>query len=44
MQSFTQLLAVQGVSGVDAMRRLRAINGYVKPWRETGDAIQADKK
>jgi coenzyme F420-reducing hydrogenase gamma subunit len=44
MQSFTQLLAVQGVTGGDAMRRLRAINGYVKPWRETGDAIQANKK
>lgn len=44
MKSFTQLLAVQGVTGADAIRRLRAINGYVKPWRETGDAIQANKK
>lgn len=44
MGSFTQLLAVQGVTGADAVRHLRSINGYVKPWRETGDAIQADKK
>lgn len=44
MGSFTQLLAVQGVTGEDAVRRLRAINGYVRPWRETGDAIQANPK
>ena len=44
MQSFTQLLAAQGVTGADAVRRLRAINGYVKPWREAGDALDAGKK
>lgn len=44
MTSFTKLLAAQGVTGSAAMRRLRAINGYVKPWRETGDALQPDKK
>ena len=44
MGSFTQLLAFQGVTGAGAVRRLRAINGYVKPWRETGDAIQANQK
>jgi coenzyme F420-reducing hydrogenase gamma subunit len=41
MESFTRLLGAQGVTGADAMRRLRAINGYVKPWRGTGDAIAA---
>jgi coenzyme F420-reducing hydrogenase gamma subunit len=44
MQSFARLLADQGVTGDDAMRRLRGINGYVWPWRETADAIAAGKK
>ena len=44
MESFTRLLASQGVTGDDAVRRLRGINGYVRPWRETADAIAADKK
>lgn len=39
MPSFTRLLAGQGVTGESAVRRLRGINGYVRPWRETGDAI-----
>jgi sulfhydrogenase subunit delta len=41
MESFTRLLAAQGVTGADAVRRLRAINGYVRPWRGTADAIAA---
>ncbi|HYB90123.1 MAG TPA: hypothetical protein VEC38_03665 [Candidatus Binataceae bacterium] len=43
MESFTRLLANQGIAGDDALRRLRAINGYVRPWRETADAIAAKK-
>jgi len=39
MQSFTRLLEIQGVTGASAVRRLRGINGYVKPWREAADAI-----
>jgi sulfhydrogenase subunit delta len=41
MESFTRLLTIQGVTGGDAVRRLRGINGYVKPWREAADAIAA---
>ena len=44
LKSFTGLLAAQGVTGEDAARRLRGINGYVRQWRETGDAIAAAKK
>ncbi len=44
MESFVNLLAQQGVTGDDAVRRLRGINGYVRPWRETADAIAAQKK
>ncbi len=44
IESFAGLLANQGVTGDDAMRRLRGINGYVRPWRETADAIAAGKK
>jgi sulfhydrogenase subunit delta len=44
LKSFTGLLAAQGVTGEDAVRRLRAINGYVRPWREAADAIAAEKK
>ncbi len=40
MGSFAQLLGVQGLRGEEAVRRLRGINGYVAPWRETGDAIE----
>ena len=39
MESFARLLAAQGVTGADAVRRLRGINGYVRPWRDTADAI-----
>jgi coenzyme F420-reducing hydrogenase gamma subunit len=44
IESFTRLLAAQGVTGADAVRRLRSINGYVRPWRETADALAANKK
>ncbi|HTY55689.1 MAG TPA: hypothetical protein VMB26_10835 [Candidatus Binataceae bacterium] len=44
MQSFTELLSRQGVVGDDAVRRLRGINGYVRAWRETADAIASEKK
>ena len=44
MSSFTRLLQIQGVTGADAVRRLRGINGYSKPWRETGDVIASDPK
>ncbi len=43
MESFAALLADQGVRGDDAMRRLRGINGYVRPWRESADALAAKK-
>ncbi len=43
MEAFTQMLALQGISGDEAVRRLRSINGYVRPWRETADAIAAKK-
>ncbi len=42
--SFTRLLESQGIAGADAVRRLRAINGYVRPWRETADAIAKNQK
>jgi coenzyme F420-reducing hydrogenase gamma subunit len=44
LKSFEGLLAAQGVTDEDAARRLRGINGYVKPWRESADAIAAGKK
>jgi sulfhydrogenase subunit delta len=44
IESFTRLLANQGVTGGDALRHLRSINGYVRPWREAGDALAANKK
>jgi coenzyme F420-reducing hydrogenase gamma subunit len=44
LESFTRLLAAQGVTGADAMRRLRSINGYVRPWREAVDALATSKK
>jgi coenzyme F420-reducing hydrogenase gamma subunit len=43
MPAFTGLLAGQGVIGADAVRRLRGINGYARPWRESGDAVEKDK-
>jgi coenzyme F420-reducing hydrogenase gamma subunit len=43
MDSFARLLTEQGVSGDDAVRRLRGINGFVKPWRGTADGF-AQKK
>jgi coenzyme F420-reducing hydrogenase gamma subunit len=43
MAAFTGLLAGQGVIGADAVRRLRGINGYARPWRESGDAVEKDK-
>jgi coenzyme F420-reducing hydrogenase gamma subunit len=44
MEAFSGLLAAQGLSGEEAMRRLRGINGYVAPWREAGDALAGQKK
>jgi sulfhydrogenase subunit delta len=44
MESFVQMLARHGVAGDEAVRRIRGINGYLKPWREAADAIAADKK
>ena len=43
MPAFTGLLAGQGVIGADAVRLLRGINGYARPWRESGDAVEKDK-
>jgi sulfhydrogenase subunit delta len=43
MDSFTQLLAQQGITGDAAVRRLRGINGYVRPWRGTADALATKK-
>jgi len=43
MESFARMMADCGVTGQDAMRRLRGINGYVSPWRETADAFAAKK-
>ena len=40
MGSFTKLLTIQGLGRVEAMRRLRGINGYVTPWRESADALE----
>ena len=34
----------RAITGDDAVRRLRGINGYVRPWRETADAIAAGTK
>jgi coenzyme F420-reducing hydrogenase gamma subunit len=44
MESFTRLLQSLGITGADAVRRLRGINGYVRPWREAADAIATTKK
>jgi sulfhydrogenase subunit delta len=44
MTSFARLLNQQGVTGDGAVRRLRAINGSMRPWRETADAIAGEKK
>lgn len=43
MGSFTELLRLQGVGREEAVRRLRGINGSVRPWRETGDAVEQDQ-
>ena len=39
MTSFATLLERQGLGRDEAVRRLRGINGYVRPLRETSDAI-----
>jgi sulfhydrogenase subunit delta len=44
MASFERLLAAQGVAGDEAVRRLRGINGYVTPWRESADALAKSGK
>lgn len=41
MEPFMRLLAEHGVGGEDAVRRLRGINGYVRPWRKTVDVSSA---
>ena len=43
LDAFTGLLASQGLSRDDALRRLRSINGYAPAFRKAGDAI-ADKE
>jgi len=40
MTSFAQLLTIQGLRAEEVTRRVRGINGYVAPWRETGDAVE----
>lgn len=39
MPSFSALLKSQGLKREEMVRHLRGINGYVRPWRESGDAI-----
>jgi sulfhydrogenase subunit delta len=43
MGSFAQLITSLTASPDEALHRLRGINGYVHPWRETGDALAAKK-
>ena len=40
MPSFAALLRQQGLSRDEAVRRLRGINGYVRPLRDISDAIE----
>ena len=40
MSSFTALLQRLGVGREEAVRRLRGINGYVRPLRDTSDALE----
>ncbi|HXQ23415.1 MAG TPA: hypothetical protein VN812_17190 [Candidatus Acidoferrales bacterium] len=40
MPSFAALLRQHGLSRDEAVRRLRGINGYVRPLRDTSDAIE----
>jgi sulfhydrogenase subunit delta len=40
LASFRDLLTRQGLAPDEAVRRLRGINGYVRPWREASDAIE----
>ena len=44
MPAFAGLLRYQGLSRAEAVRRLRGINGYVRPLRDTGDAIEQSKE
>jgi len=44
MPAFAGLLRHQGLSRAEAVRRLRGINGYVRPLRDTGDAIEQSKE
>jgi coenzyme F420-reducing hydrogenase gamma subunit len=43
MDSFVRLQESQGLSAEESIRRLRGINGYVRPWRDTVDAIAGKK-
>jgi len=43
MSAFTALLRHLGLSSEEIVRRLRGINGYVRPLRETTDAVEAAK-
>ncbi len=43
MSSFTALLQQLGVDRAEAVRRLRGINGYVRPLRDTSDALEQGK-
>jgi coenzyme F420-reducing hydrogenase gamma subunit len=38
--AFGDLLTKQGLTPDEAVRRLRGINGYVRPWRDASDAIE----
>jgi sulfhydrogenase subunit delta len=42
VDSFRALLAAQGLGPEEAVRRLRGINGYVRPWRDASDALEED--
>lgn len=37
--AFVQLLASHGVKDDAALRKLRGIHGYIKPWRDAGDKL-----
>jgi coenzyme F420-reducing hydrogenase gamma subunit len=44
LDSFRSLLSRQGLGPDEAVRRLRGINGYVRPWRDASDAIEEGAK
>ena len=44
MGSLTALLQAQGLDRPEAVRRLRGINGYVRPLRDTTDALEKSQE